>query len=81
MKTNKFDSLIAMCAFRYCLGRMTYTVSHCVQYLIDNWELLEQNDKNLITKEIREAIRTKSAGMETDVIEWSRLLQKDRDEH
>ena len=60
--------------FRYCLGRKTYVVSDMVDILINNWKYLTENTKNLIKKEIKEAIDEGNAGMDMDVIQWRRIL-------
>lgn len=76
MSINKLESSIAFYAFRYCLGRKTYAVLDCVEYLLLNWDFLEERDKSLIVKEIQEAIRNKQAGMDMDVEQWSRILDR-----
>lgn len=65
---------MVLCAFRYCLGRMTYAPGMCVDYLIEHWQFIDEQDQKLILKETREAIRHKQAGMDCDIIEWERLL-------
>lgn len=72
-----FDSLtdhIAFYAFRYCLGRATYAVSDCVQYLILNWEQLRPRTRTQIQHEIRVAINKRRVGMTTDKDAWQRVL-------
>ena len=49
-----FDGLMATSAFRYCLGRQTYIVGACVDWLISNWEKFPQNVKTLIERELEE---------------------------
>lgn len=49
-----FDGLMATSAFRYCLGRQTYIVGACVDWLISNWEKFPQNVKTLIQREVEE---------------------------
>jgi hypothetical protein len=63
-----------LCAFRYCLGRTTYAVSMCVNILINNWDFLETHDKDLIIKEIREAIKANKIGHSCDKTEWLRII-------
>lgn len=68
------DDLMTLAAFRYCLGRKTYIVSHCVDYLRKHWDQIPINTKALICKEIEKAFETKSYGMEMDKKEWQRIL-------
>ena len=57
VKTNKtfeFNNDIVVYAFRYCLGRYTYAVGICIEFIINNWSVLQQKTKVLIHKEIKE---------------------------
>ena len=49
-----FDGLMASAAFRYCLGRQTYIVGACADWIISNWEKFPQNVKTLIEREVEE---------------------------
>lgn len=62
-------------SFRYCLGRMTYAVSDCVNLLIKYWWLLSRPTQKLIQREIREAIKRNGAGMDCDIDQWNRVLK------
>ena len=44
-------------AFRYCMGRSTYIVSDCVDWLMDVWPHLNQSTKALIKRELVEGFR------------------------
>ncbi len=61
-------------AFRYCLGRTTYIVPACVDWLLNLWKHLSPTTQKLIRKEIREAIARKAAGWDMDEEQWTRLL-------
>lgn len=65
---------MAFYAFRYCLGRRTYAVSDCVEWLNRNWNLFTSVEQIRIQNEIREAIDRKQAGAEFDIEEWRKLL-------
>lgn len=67
-------NFLVLCAFRYCLGRRTYIVSTCVDFLFDYWTELDKNTQKLITDEIREALEKGQAGDECDVERWQLLL-------
>ena len=49
--------LMAMAAVRYCLGRRSYIVSDCVDWLFDNWNKFGENTRNLIKRDIEEEIK------------------------
>lgn len=51
------DGLMAIAAFRYCLGRMTYIVGDCTDWLIEQWPILPDNVKSVIKRDIDEAIK------------------------
>jgi hypothetical protein len=50
------DEQILFCAFRYCLGRMTYVVSDCCDWLRERWPACGSEFRSLVKKEIDEAI-------------------------
>ena len=50
------DGLMAIAAFRYCLGRMTYVVPACAEWLEREWPRLPQRDRAVISRELAEAI-------------------------
>ena len=67
---------ILFMAFRYALGRQTYAVYEVVKCLKKNWDLLSEHTKQLIRKEIKEAIKNKKAGSESiDVPLWKIILE------
>jgi len=68
------DRLMIMSAHRYCLGRSTYIVGCCVDFLMDHWAQLSNQDKDQIIKETKEAIESNSYGMECDKKEWEILI-------
>ena len=51
-----YDDLMVMAAFRYCLGRRTYIVSHCVEWFIKHWDNLESGTRYRIERELCEEI-------------------------
>lgn len=73
MKTHL--STIIFYAFRYCLGRMTYAVSDFCEFAKDNIVEISDRDKELMKKEIKEAIKEGKAGMKMDVEQWEQLLK------
>lgn len=61
-------------AFRYCLGRSTYAVMDCVDYLILYWDRIDEGIRGTIIKEIFEACDKKDCGMEQDKSQWHKVL-------
>lgn len=81
-----FNGLMASAAFRYCLGRRTYIVGSCVDWIISNWEKFPESVKNLIQRELEEAFgeddkgrlhnaddRYRPLGHDCDRKDWERV--------
>lgn len=51
------DDLVAVAAVRYCLGRMTYIVGDCCEWLIQQWPNFKPNARLVIQKDIEEAFK------------------------
>lgn len=49
------DHLMIIAAFRYCLGRQTYIVAHCRDWLSDNWHSIPENTRGIIQRDLEEA--------------------------
>lgn len=78
------DGLMAIAAFRYCLGRKTYIVGACVDWLIDQWPVFPPNVRRTIARDLREAFERDDIarqhgdyyplGMDCDRRDWQRAL-------
>jgi hypothetical protein len=68
------EPYILIYAFRYALGRMSYAVGDVADTIIEHWDSIRDNDRNLIIREINEAIESGCAGMEVDINTWKRVL-------
>jgi hypothetical protein len=80
------DDLMAMATVRYCLGRMTYIVSDCADWLIEHWENIAENTREIIKRDIEEAFEQddddrekgreyKRLGHDADRQQWERVRQ------
>ncbi|HHA18134.1 MAG TPA: hypothetical protein ENK70_00300 [Methylophaga sp.] len=69
------DRVILFCAFRYALGRQTYVVSDAVTAITECWDTIPPSEQLSYHREINEAIHTKRAGMDMDILEWKRILK------
>ena len=78
------DHLMVAAAFRYCLGRMTYIVSECADWIISNWNDWPENTRNIIKRELEEAFKRddearedgrecKPLGCDCDRQQWERV--------
>lgn len=66
---------ILFMAFRYAIGRSTYVTKEVSDAIVEKWVDISNGTKELILKEIKEAIEEKRAGMWMDVVEWERILK------
>ena len=69
-----YHDLMVTAAHRYCLGRRTYIVSTCVNWLIQNWNLFEKNTRKLIVEDTKEALNKGWAGDSCDIDEWNKIV-------
>lgn len=47
-------SFMAVCAFRYCMGRQSYAVGICIEWLKANWGRILPNDRAVIVRDLEE---------------------------
>jgi hypothetical protein len=78
------DQLMVVSAFRYCLGRRSYVVSDCCEWIVAKWPEFADHTKALIHAELEEAFVNEKRrmdlglgygqlGMEMDRAEWERV--------
>ena len=83
------DDLMTIAAVRYCLGRRTYIVGDCVDWMREHWHAWTPNMRSVIQRDVEEEFRRddearargdeyKPLGMDMDRKEWerARLLWK-----
>lgn len=61
-------------AFRYALGRRSYSSDTMSHVICVNWSEFSDHDKQLFIREINQAIEQGLAGDECDVNTWSIVL-------
>lgn len=75
--------LMAIAAVRYCLGRQSYIVGDCVDWMEQVWPSLYPETQTVIKRDIEEAFRRddddridgrehKAMGMDCDRAQWER---------
>lgn len=78
------DNLMIIAAVRYCLGRMTYIVSDCAEWLVSIWPVLDDKTKAIVRRDIDEAFARddadreagrdyKALGHDCDRAQWERV--------
>jgi hypothetical protein len=78
------DDLMAIAAVRYCLGRMTYIVSDCADWLIGSWPDLKPSAQKIIQRDVEETFQRddeyratggehRPLGMDCDRDQWERV--------
>lgn len=60
------NDLMVVAAFRYCLGRMTYIVSDCADWLIEQWPHIAENARKVIQRDLEEAFKRDDEAREED---------------
>ena len=75
IKKNEFEDLI-FCSFRYALGRRTYIVSTVAEIILKHKDVITNNTKHLMIKEILEAVEKNQAGMDCDVHMWKTVVDE-----
>ncbi len=84
VKTFGRGDLMAIAAVRYCLGRSSYIVSDCGDWLIEQWPLISSGAQNTIKRDIEEAFQRddedrsanrdyKALGMDMDRRVWQQV--------
>ncbi len=76
LKDETEKNILLFCAFRYALGRSTYVVGSIVNLLLRNWKTIPDSQKEMYKQEIGVAITQDRAGMQMDIDEWTRILNK-----
>ena len=74
---SRHDELntLSFYAFRYALGRMTYAVADVCIILHKNIKKIDPYNRELMIKEISQAIEDGCAGQRCDVLRWKHLLE------
>jgi hypothetical protein len=62
------DQIMAMAAYKYCLGRQSYVGAVCVEWLRATWPQMEKNTQNAILSDTLELLVIRGTG---DVRAWS----------
>lgn len=69
------DQMMAMAAHRYCLGRRSYIVGACLDWLRATWTQLQRNSQHVILRDTVEALIDDRAGGDFYVRRWTEAAQ------
>jgi|688.fasta_scaffold223921_1 hypothetical protein len=88
-KTYGMNGLMIISAVRYCIGRRSYIVSDCVDWILANWTDWPENVKTIIQRDLENEFERaaqnpdwKPLGYDFDKREWEKvraLWRKERD--
>jgi hypothetical protein len=78
------DDLMALAAVRYCLGRCSYIVSDCCDWLCASWPQIKLGTQQAIRRDVEAAFKRDDAarqagqehpalGMDMDRAQWERV--------
>lgn len=59
---NLDDQLMVLAAHRYCLGRQSYPVGSCLNWLRETWDQFEANTKFVVLRDTYEGLHHGNAG-------------------
>lgn len=62
--------LMVIAAHRYCLGRQSYIVGACIEWLRAWWSCFDENTKNVIIRDTIGALQDDAAGSDYDAADW-----------
>lgn len=79
-----WNDLMVLSAFRYCLGRQTYIVGVCADWIVDMWHSFPESQKAFIKRELEEGFEQddkdraegdqfNALGWDCDRAEWERV--------
>lgn len=69
------SQLMAIAAHRYCLGRRSYIVSSCIDWLTKNWNDIQPGHQTGILKDTQAAIDADHAGDDMDKRGWIKFVE------
>ncbi len=77
MKTSPLSGLngqlMVTAAHRYCLGRQSYIVSSCIEWLREWWPSFTANTKRVILRDTIESLQDGTAGADMDTRGWTQF--------
>ena len=62
--------LMITAAHRYCLGRQSYIVSSCIEWMKQWWPAFDRNTKNCMVRDTVVALMNNEAGSKYDWVGW-----------
>lgn len=65
--------LMVTAAHRYCLGRQTYIVGSCIEWLREWWPSFTANTKRIILRDTIESLQDGTAGADMDTRGWTQF--------
>lgn len=71
------DQLMVMAAHRYSLGRRSYIVGSCIEFLDEVWDQLKLNTQEVILRDTKEALAHSDrgdAGAPMDIRAWEQFV-------
>lgn len=68
---NLNDQMMATAAHRYCLGRSTYIVGSCCEWIRETWAQINSQTQAVMLRDTLEALHDARAGMDCDVHDWT----------
>lgn len=67
--------LMVVAAHRYCLGRQSYIVPTCIEWMLLWWDMIEENTRAVIVRDTVEALQDEIAGSRYDASRWQEFAK------
>lgn len=75
------EDILIVCAFRYCLGRMTYVVNAFARNFHKKWDDIPYHTKDLVVREILEhKEKFGKLGHDCDEEDWMSIVERFNDD-
>jgi len=70
------DQLMVTAAHRYCLGRRSYIVGSCIEFLNEVWPQLNEITQQVILRDTHEALKRGDAGDKYNTQAWQYFVDQ-----
>jgi len=67
--------LMVMAAHRYCLGRRSYIVLSCIDWLREVWQVVGNNTRNVIVRDTVEALQDMDWRVDGHIDVWKEFAE------
>lgn len=79
LSPDRWTGFMLLCSLRYCMGRQSYAVSVCCDFLREHWQEIDAKTRATMRRDLDEELRRyaelgQPMGADFDETAWRRLL-------